>query len=294
MIRAIRQGTGAGCSAGAGRWQARSRRGLFLLPLLLLLVGAVGAGCVGETGGTAVDFVVAGVGPAAAAVGQTLTCASATDGAWAITLTQARLHVGAVYLNQSQPVSGGQATGCYLTGTYVAQETSAIDLDLLSPAPQAFPAMAHGITEPPAIVGQVWLTHGDINTTPDPEPVLTVAGTATRAAEVFPFSAAISIGANRQGMTGSLAGGDPICKERIVTPIAAGLAIAAEGGLLLRVDPCRLFTNVDFSLLPPGATAGTYVFSDEPTSPTYTQPSTNLYANLRNTGPYTFSWSADL
>ena len=37
------------------------------------------------------------------------------------------LHLGAVYLNQSQPVSGGQATGCYLTGTYLAQETSALE-----------------------------------------------------------------------------------------------------------------------------------------------------------------------
>jgi hypothetical protein len=251
-----------------------------------------GAACVGQTGGDAIDFTVRAAGPATATAGQPLACA--TDGAWAITLTLASLHLGAVYLNQSQPVSGGQATDCYLPGTYVAQQTAALDVDLLSPVLAAFPALAHGITDPPALVGQVWLTHGDVNTIPDPVPVLRLSGTAIRAGARFPFSAAISIGSNRQGGSGALAGGDPICKERIVTPIPAPITLAPGGGLVLRIDPCRLFTNVDFSQLPPGPTAGTYAFSDDPASPTYTQPSTNLYSNLRNTGPYAFSWVPQL
>jgi hypothetical protein len=265
------------------------------LPLpLLLLAGAAELACVGRTGGTAVDFPVMAAGPATATAGAPLACAN--DGPWTIVLGQASLHIGAVYLNQSQPVSGGQATDCYLPGTYVAQELSAIDVDLLSPVLAPFPTLAHGITEPPALVGQVWLTHGDVNTIPDPEPVLRAAGTATRAGAAFPFAAEISIGANRQGQGpgGTVAGGDPICKERIVTPIPAPITIAPSGALVLRVDPCRLFTNVDFSQLPPGSTPGTYAFSDDPTAPAYTQPSTNLYSNLRNTGPYAFSWAPDL
>lgn len=262
------------------------------LPLLSLLLSLASMACVGQTGGDTVDFPVAAAGPASAVLGQPLSCAS--DGGSAVTLTQAALHVGAVYLDQSQPVSGGQTTGCYLTGTYVAQQTSPLDVDLLSPAMQRFPNPAHGITDPPALVGQVWLTHGDVNTLPDREPVLTVTGSAARDGETFPFTAAITIGSNRQGAGGALAGGDPICKERIVTPIRAALSLERTGGLLLRIDPCRLFTNVDFSLLPASTTAGTYEFSDDPTSAGYTQPSRNLYTNLRNTGPYSFSWAPDL
>jgi hypothetical protein len=259
---------------------------------IVLLSALASAGCVGQTGGDAIDFPVAVAGPASAVAGQPLACSN--DGGWAVTLSQASLHIGAVYLNQSQPVSGGQATGCYLTGTYVAQETSALDVDLLSPALQPFPALAHGITDPPALVGQVWLTHGDINTVPDSKPVLTVAGTAEQNGQAFLFTGAITIGSNRQAAGGALAGGDPICKERIVTPIPAAVSIERTGGMLLTVDPCRLFTNVDFSLLPAGATPGTFAFSDDPTSADYTQPSKNLYANLRNTGPYTFSWAPNL
>jgi hypothetical protein len=264
------------------------------LALLPLLLGGAQLACVGQTGGTAVDFPVMAAGPATATAGEPLACAN--DGPWTIALSQASLHIGAVYLNQSQPVSGGQATDCYLPGTYVGQELSAIDVDLLSPTLAPFPTLAHGITEPPALVGQVWLTHGDVNTIPDPEPVLRVAGTASRAGAELTFAAEISIGSNRQGRgpSGGVAGGDPICKERIVTPIPAPITIAPSGSLILRVDPCRLFTNVDFGQLSPGPTPGTYAFSDDPTAPAYTQPSTNLYSNLRNIGPYAFSWAPDL
>lgn len=263
-----------------------------LLGALFCLLAPSASACVGQTGGDAVDFPVAAAGPPSAVSGQPLSCTS--DNGWDISLTQATIHIGAVYLDQSQPVSGGQATSCYLTGTYVAQETSPLDVDLLSSSPQLFPAEAHGITSPPALVGQVWLTHGGISTIADLVPVLLVAGTATQAENAFPFSAVLTIGANRQSSGGAVAGADPICKERIVTPIQAAVTIQATGGLLLSIDPCRLFTNVDFSLLPPGSTPGTYVFSDDPRSADYTQPSKNLYGNLRNTGPYTFSWSADL
>lgn len=273
----------------------RPRKLRELARVLVLSGAAIGGACVGQTGGNTVDFPVAAAGPQEAVAGQPLVCAG--DGAWAVSLTGATLHIGAVYLDQSQPVSGGQATGCILPGTYLAEETSAIDLDLLSPELQRFPALAHGITDPPAQVGQVWLTHGDVNTISDRLPMLSVTGSASEAGRVLPFTATVSIGSNRQGQnqgSGALAGSDPICKERIVTPIPAPVTIAAPGGLILRVDPCRLFTNVDFGLLAPDATSGAYAFSDDPGSAAYTQPSTNLYANLRNTGPYSFSWSPDL
>ena len=80
----------------------RRRHGLLLITPLFV-VGA----CVGQTVGDAIDFPVAAVGPPNAVAGQPFACSE--SGGWAITLTQASLHVGAVYLNQSQPVSGGSA-----------------------------------------------------------------------------------------------------------------------------------------------------------------------------------------
>lgn len=258
------------------------RAGIVLIGSVLL------GGCIGQTGGNTVQFPVAAAGPADAISGEPL---SFTTGAWDVVLTQATLHVGAVYLDQSQPDSGGQATGCYLTGTYLAQETSSLDVDLLNPALQTFPASALGITEPPALVGQVWLTGGDVNAASDATPILVIVGTAAQNGTTFPFTGTVTIGSNRQPSGAGTGGGDPICKQRIVTPIPAALTIEAIGGLLLRIDPRLLFINVDFSQLPADASTGGYAFSDNPTALGYAPTGQNLYADLRSTAPYTFSWS---
>src|SRR5689334_22146255 len=107
------------------------------------------AACVGQTGGNSVVFTAAAAGPADATAGQPL---SWTTNGFDVALTEATLHVGAIYLDEAAPVSGAQATGCYLTGTYVAQETSVLDVDLLNPTPQPFPQRAVGITEPAPVV----------------------------------------------------------------------------------------------------------------------------------------------
>jgi hypothetical protein len=257
-------------------------------PCFFALALAAASGCVGQTGGQTIDFSVAAAGPADALAGQPLEFT--TGAGWDVVLTQAKLHIGAVYLDESRPISGGQATGCYLTGTYVAQETSALDVDLLNPGLQLFPAKAHGITEPTALIGQVWLTGADINASTDSTPILVVAGTATQAGvpggPSFPFTGTVAISSNHQAASSGAAGGDPICKARIVTPIDA-VPIQTTGGLLLRIDPRRYFAGVDFSQLPAGPSAGSYAFSDAANNADYLQ----LYTNLRQTVPYTFSWT---
>jgi hypothetical protein len=256
---------------------------------------AVASGCVGQTGGRTVDFSAAAAGPADAVAGQPL--AFTTEVGWDVVLTQATLHVGAVYLDESRPISGGQATGCYLTGTYVAQETSGLDVDLLNPGLQIFPAKAHGITEPTALIGQVWLTGGDINASTDPTPILVVAGTATQASVAngpsFPFTGTVTISSNHQAASSGEAGGDPICKARIVTPLDA-VPIETTGGLLLQIDPRDYFAGVDFSKLPADASTGGYAFSDDPTSTSYSPTGYQLYTNLHQTAPYTFFWTDSL
>jgi hypothetical protein len=219
-----------------------------------------------------------------------------TDLGWSVVLTQATLHVGAIYLNQSAPVSGAQSTDCILPGTYVAQVTSGLDVDLLSPVLHRFPGQGAGTTIPPAIVGQVWLTGGDINTVSAPSPptpVLVIAGTATSGSMTIAFQGRITIASNRQTSGSAAAGGDSICKERIVSPIATSVAVGTTGGLVLRIDPRHLFVNVDFALLAPSGDS--FAFSDDPTSGAYTQPSRNLYQNLHaGGGLYTFDWDNNL
>jgi hypothetical protein len=244
------------------------------------------AACVGQTGGTTVVFPAAAAGPADAVAGQPLSFSS---GGFEIVLTRATLRIGALYLDESQSISGGQATGCYLTGTYVAQETSSLDVDLLNPAAQRFPGPALGITEPSPLVGQVWLTGGDVNAASDPTPILVIAGTATQNGMAFPFAGTITIGTNRQG-SGGVSGGSPICKARIVTLIPARVTLRNTGGLLLRVDPRPLFDRVDFSTLPLDPRSGEFVFPDEPGL----VAAQNLYGNLHSTAPYAFSWTDTL
>jgi hypothetical protein len=168
-----------------------------------------------------------------------------------------------------------------------------LDVDLLNPGLQPFPANAHGITEPAALIGQVWLTGGDVNATVDGTPILVVAGTATEAGTSFPFTGAVTISSNRQGATSGAAGGDTICKARIVTPIDAG-PIQTTGGLLLRIDPRRYFAGVDFSQLPADTSTGGYAFSNDPSGAAYSPTGYQLYTNLHQTAPYTFSWSNSL
>ncbi len=252
----------------------------------------VSVGCVGQTGGETLDFPVAAAGPADAVVGQPL---SFTSGAFDVVLTRATLHVGAVYLDQAAPASGAQATDCYLTGTYLGQETSPLDVDLLNPTPQPFPALAVGITEPPVLVEQVWLTGPDINASADATPILIIEGTATEAAGTFPFTGTVTIGSNHAPSSSASAGGDSICKQRIVSPIREPLTIERTGGLLLRIDPRPFFVDVDFSQLPADPSTGGYAFSDDPNdSAAYAPTGQNLYTNLRSTAPYEFSWNEAL
>jgi hypothetical protein len=263
---------------------------------LAAAAAALSLSCVGTTGGALVTFQAAGAGPADARTGQPL--AFTTDRGWNVVLTKATLHVGAIYLDQSTPVSGSQGTSCILPGTYVAQVTSGRDVDLLSPDLQAFPSPGEGTTIPPARIGQVWLTGGDINATADTTPILFVEGTAAQGTVSIPFTGTITIGENRQASGTQLAGASPICRQRIVSPIPTALVVGTTGGLLLRIDPRFLFVNVDFSQLP--AASGTRRFSDDPTSPEFNQPSRNLYLNLHSAGVphhpslYTFSWSPNL
>jgi len=258
-----------------------------LVPLLVLSLAT--PACVGTTGDQIVDFEAVASGPADAASGQPLSF----DGSrgWQVTLTTASLHIGALYLAEAMPVSGAQATSCILPGSYLAQVVEGRDIDLLSSEPQAFPTLGRGTTFE-ARAGQVWLTSSDVNLANAPSPptvILHLLGSAARDGEVRPFEARLTIASNRVTSSGGAAGGSPICKERIVSPIPTSIRVQSGGALWLRIDPRLLFTNVDFGAL--SAAGDIFVFQDDSSD----QPSANLYNNLKQAGPlYDFSWVGQL
>ncbi len=250
----------------------------------LALLAVTALSCVSTTGSDLVAFQAAAAGPADAQSPLVFT----SGAGYAITLTQARLHIGAVYLNRSMPTAGAQPTSCVLPGIYVGEVTSALDVDLLSPEPQPFPAPGEGVADT-AVSGEVWLSGADVNALDDTTPVLQLTGTAEKGGAQFPFEARLTIGKNRAipVRDPALPGASPLCKQRIVSPIPADVRIARGGSLLLRIDPRAMLVNVDFSTLTRAADDQPYRFTDV----TDGQADIALYGGLRaKVGVYTFTW----
>jgi hypothetical protein len=269
----------------------------------LLCVGLF-AGCVGTTGYNVIDFRAAAAGPADAVAGKPYTFTTPVEdgqpdnGGWKVTLTQATLQIGALYLNEARSTSGAQPLACVQPGTYVAQVTTGLKVNLLSAKPQYFPVRGAGTTLP-VRAGEVWLMGPglqgqDINTTTDNTPILVLKGTAskpakgTESAQVIPFAGQLYISQNLGNCTSACCGpvGSTLCQKRIVSNIPSDLSPDQHGDLLLRIDPKRLFTNIDFATLQK-FTAG-YGFDSN--NPSGTQADCNIFENLLSTGPYHFEW----
>lgn len=265
---------------------ARLASALSSLAALALVLGA----CIGTTGSNLVTFDAYAAGPADIPPDTPTRGLSFVNGrGWSITLTRATLHIGAVYLNRSVPVSGGQERECFLPGVYVAQVLEGRDFDVLSPELQPFSARGSG-TEDPAVTGEVWLTGERIDALDDRTAIASVAGTATRGAVSMRFEATITIGRNRRAEQTDPArpGANPLCAERIVTPIPVALTPRNTGALVIRVDPRAWFANVELEELEPvSPTSDLRVFPDDSSN----QPATNLYRGLRAVlGVYSFEW----
>lgn len=257
---------------------------------LVLAAGGVAA-CIGTTGSEIVAFDAFAAGPAdlppdAASRGLTFT----NGRGWTITLTRARLHIGALYLNRSVPISGAQARDCFRPGVYVAQVTTGVDMDALSSALQPFPAPGSG-TADHAAMGEVWLTGGRIDQQHDSTVIADVAGAATRDGESMRFEGTMTIGLNRRNRDVDPArpGAKPLCSERIVPQIPTSLTPADGGALVVRVDPRAWFANVDLGELDPVSPE-----SDLRRIPDEHEPAAagSFYGGVRASAGYRFEWLA--
>jgi len=253
-----------------------------------VLAGLSLSACTGTTGGEIVVFDAFAAGPEDAVAGQPYTFT--TSRGYDVTLTRAELHVGAVYLNRSRPSSVASDTSCQLPGIYVAEVTEGMDVDLLSPDLQPFPEQGTSTTDH-ASTGEVWLFGGgDINDPGDATVILDVAGTAEKGGQTYPFEGEITIAHNREipAPSDSLPGANPLCKQRIVSPIPVDLAVAEGDRLVLRVDPRGLFASAQIDLLEKASEdPPLYRFRDDGGD----APSRALYSGLRaSIGTYSLAW----
>ncbi|HZU83293.1 MAG TPA: hypothetical protein VE987_10270 [Polyangiaceae bacterium] len=262
----------------------------------LVVVFAAAPSCAGTTGYDLVTFHAAAQGPSDAVAGQPY--AFDVDGAHVV-LTKAVLHVGALYLTQSVPTSGGGPMSCTLPGTYagvfVGQVRGGADVDMLDPSLQPLSVLGDGSTIP-AATGQVWLTYGNVTAPSDSgpaQPILTIEGTVDTGAGSRSFSGRIWIDDSWRPNPppSNLPGEDQICLDRIVSGIPVDFTLAEGGTLVLRLQPKGLFARVDFAGLPttgcdPRMPAD-LCFVNDPTS----SPSFALFTNLKVHGAiYGFEW----
>jgi hypothetical protein len=212
------------------------------------VVALAGASCIQRTGGEHFSFTASAAGPSDVPGDGTL--GFTTSIGWQVVLTRARMHIGGVYLNAAVPISGARETSCFLQGIYDAQLTTGVDVDLLSATLQPFPEPGEAI-EARVRTGEVWLAGGAIDASDDPTIIADLAGTATRAGMTVPFEASVTIGQNRALPVSNPAtpGANPICKQRIVSPIPIDLPITSGGSLVVRIDPRPWFATLDFGQL---------------------------------------------
>lgn len=255
--------------------------------LTLGVIAALTAACSGTTGSGRVTFNAYAAGPESIAIKGTYAFDNRQG--FHVALTRAHLQVGGLFLSRVRPISTVRETACVTPGSYVAQVTNGLLVDLLDPAPQLFPGVGEGVIDH-GLTGEVWLTGVRIDEDNDPTVIFDVAGIATKGADAFPFEGALTISQNRivAPQDAALPGANPLCQQRIVTPIDADVVPADGGSLTVRIDPAGIFQSVDFSQLVPGTgDAPLYRFLDKNEG----QPDLNVMNGLRSRDAvYTFSF----
>jgi len=277
--------------------------------LLMACAAPLLSACVGTTGGDLVDFSAVASGPpgTSGSPGATHSFEFETVEGYRVTLTKAKLQIGAVYL-LATPCAGSSApTTCGdPTVTAVAQVNGGVDegygvlrsgveVDALSPDAQSFNSQGSGIQDPgvPAQSAMVWLSGGVVGMSiyaDDPVTVAEVAGTAEKDGNSYRFNGTVTINGKNRGKQGTNAepGLNPLCLQRIVAPICLDRPLTPTPGrrLHVEVDPRHWFDNIDFSKLAviPGVPSA---IPDDNTDPN----GRNLLQSIESsTGVYSFTF----
>ncbi|MCA2977530.1 MAG: hypothetical protein INH41_27785 [Myxococcaceae bacterium] len=261
-----------------------------------VMLGVLGAllacaGCVDTTGNRLVGIrAQASAAPDVGAVaGQPLRFS--TPRGFDVTLTTARVYIGALYFSTVAPTtaSGAQEAPCVAPGITTGEVRGGQVFDALDPTPQPFPVDGVG-SDLPTRSAALWLTAGDVNADDERTVVLQVAGEASRGGFSWPFEGALRIGSNRvtPPRNPALPSSNPICEQRIVSPVAFEATFSEGAVVWLQVDARAFFSAVNFATLEQGSMDPVrYRFRDE--TATAEQADTSLFNALRATaGPYRF------
>lgn len=274
-------------SPRAGSYPTQPQRARSLERFMGLMLTLCALGCSDDTGSGLVQFAAYAAGPEAAVAGQPYAFDNAFG--YHVVLERAQLTIGALYLNRSRPTLGAQDTPCILPGVYAAEVTSKLVIDALSNRPNQFATLGHG-TADRALAGEVWLTGERVDATRDTTHILDYSGTASRQNLIYGFSGVITIDKNRALGSNDPAtpGANPLCKQRIVTPIPIDITPSQGGQLTLRVRPEKWFEDVDFATLPGALGQGEMLqIPDVPSG----QAAVALFQGIRGVNAYQFSWT---
>jgi hypothetical protein len=249
---------------------------LLALSALALALGGGGlltAGC-GSTGQQRVTFAARAAGFERPAGELRFT----TNTGWTVTLREARVALGPLYLNTLEPLAcdtcearslldrlsdalvpraWAHGEGHLGAGIIAAQVTEQVEVDVLSPAPVAMGRGGDGV-DVPVRSAEVWLYNRDGGLR---GAAMRVAGVAERTADGqtlrVPFRGALVADASLTTPQ------TPLDVARRVRGIPVDFTLAEGATVTVRVDPRRWFTGADFSELLEGATVtdGERVFS---------------------------------
>jgi hypothetical protein len=243
------------------------KRRSFALALALAL--AVG-GCADTIGAQRVTFAVEAAGVERDAA-QPLTFT--TDQGWSVTLTEARVALGPLYLNTLAPLEADRRSPLRRSledfllpsahadgeshlgaGRVVGEVTTQVEVDALNPAFAAIPGGGDGVAEP-SLTAEAWLYNRDGALG---GAAVRVAGTAHRDDQDVTFEGALVID---QAL---VAAGGSLDQARKVRGIPARLTLAQGGVLRVRVDPRGWFDGADFRELTTGpGRDGRYRFTSQ-------------------------------
>ncbi len=280
---------------------ARGSRAAVALGALLV----ASAGCASDTGSQRFAFEAVAGGVGLAEPGP-FTFTNQTG--WTITLTQADVTLGPLYLNVIPPLGRSarslldvlipsayaQASEHLDAGRIVGEVLGQLTISALSPELVPFPALGTS-TEEDVRTADVWFYPAP-GVSPDATAIdtvaLAVAGEATRDGSLVPFRGALVLDADWLAEQPAGTRGSPsIAEIRQVRGIEAAFTPRDGGHLELRVDITRLFRGADFSRLAdnPVDADGVPLLVQERSG--RDQVMTNLYQGLREAnGTYALRW----
>jgi hypothetical protein len=223
---------------------------------LVFAFGLEGAACNGTTGDELVSFDAYAVGAKDAATPFVVN-------GYRIQLLSAKMHIGALYFDESPPSTGFDSPVCVTPDIYAAQVPGPVNVDLMSNKPQEFSVYGNGSADV-ALSWDIWLNDGTSFDDIDGANVLQMVdltGVATRLSDdtAYSFGAIVTINNTTSG-PGARAtpasdpaqpGQYPICKARIIQLGGLDLPFYQGGTLTVTVDPTGWFkaSNIDFATL---------------------------------------------